>query len=113
MPLVYGHQMFLSSPWALTSLSQAQFWTDTTNLVRDHGDGTVRTVLSVDVSDWNTAGSNGKKAKECTVEQVAKRLGVSRRRVKRLERLIDSFIASDARRRRAARAKKKTTTRGR
>ena len=49
-----------------------------------------------------------------TVEQVAKRLGVSRRRVKRLERLIDSFIASDARRRRAARAKKKTTaTRGR
>src|SRR2546425_1046869 len=71
VPLVYGHQMFLSSPWALTSLSQAQFWTDTTNLVRDHGDGTVRTVLSVDVSDWNTAGSNGKKAKECTVEQVA------------------------------------------
>jgi len=55
VPLVYGHQMFLSSPWALTSLSQAQFWTDTTNLVRDHGDGTVRTVLSVDVSDWNTA----------------------------------------------------------
>ena len=48
-----------------------------------------------------------------TVEQVAKRLGVSRRRVKRLERLIDSFIASDARRRRAAREKKKTTTRGR
>jgi hypothetical protein len=45
-----------------------------------------------------------------TVEQVARRFGVSRRRVKRLERLIDSFIASDARRRRAARVRKKTTT---
>lgn len=44
-----------------------------------------------------------------TVEQIAQRFGVSRRRVKRLERLIDSFIASDARRRRAARAKKKPT----
>jgi len=43
-----------------------------------------------------------------TVEQVARRFGVSRRRVKRLERLIDSYIASDARRRRAAGVKKKT-----
>jgi len=45
-----------------------------------------------------------------TVAQVARRFGVSRRRVKRLESLIDSFIASDARRRYAVRAKKKTTT---
>ena len=43
-----------------------------------------------------------------TVEQVARRLGVSRRRVKRIESLIDSFIASDARRRRVARSKKTT-----
>jgi len=47
-----------------------------------------------------------------TVEQVARRFGVSRRRVRRLERLIDSFIASDAAR--VTRAKKKSTaTRGR
>jgi hypothetical protein len=45
-----------------------------------------------------------------TVEQVARRFGVSRRRVKRLERLIDSFIARDARRRRGARTTKKKTT---
>jgi len=39
---------------------------------------------------------------------------VSRRRVKRLERLIDSFIASDATRHRPARAMRKTAaTRGR
>jgi len=42
-----------------------------------------------------------------TVEQVARRFGVSRRRVRRLERLIDSFIASDAAR--VTRAKKKST----
>jgi hypothetical protein len=38
-----------------------------------------------------------------TVEEVAKRLGVPRRRVRQLERLIDSFIAGDTRRRHAAR----------
>jgi len=49
-----------------------------------------------------------------TVEQLARRYGVSRRRVKRLERLIDSFVASDARKRRLAQAKSKTpATRGR
>jgi hypothetical protein len=37
-----------------------------------------------------------------TVEEVAKRLGVPRRRVRRLEGLIDSFIQGDARRRNAA-----------
>jgi hypothetical protein len=38
-----------------------------------------------------------------TVEEVAKRLGVPRRRVQELERLIDSFIEGDTRRRQAAR----------
>ena len=45
-----------------------------------------------------------------TVAQVAKRFGVSRRRVKRLESLIDSFIVNDARRRRTAIVRKKSTT---
>jgi hypothetical protein len=67
VPLVFGHQMYLSSPWALTSLSQAQFWYDNpSDFARDYGDGTVRTVLSVDVSDWNEPGSNGKPAKSCS-----------------------------------------------
>jgi hypothetical protein len=44
-----------------------------------------------------------------TVEQVAKRFGVSRRRVKRLESLIDSFIVVDARKRRAGRVRRKPT----
>jgi uncharacterized protein with NAD-binding domain and iron-sulfur cluster len=55
LPLNFGHQMFLSSPWALTSLSQVQFWYDRPeSFARRYGDGTVRAVLSVDVSDWNT-----------------------------------------------------------
>ena len=40
-----------------------------------------------------------------TVEQVARSHRVSRRRVKQLENLIESFIARDARRRRGARTK--------
>jgi hypothetical protein len=49
---VYGHQMHLGSPWALTSISQAQFWHPEGDFRARYGDGTVRTVLSVDVSDW-------------------------------------------------------------
>jgi len=45
-----------------------------------------------------------------TVAQVARKYGVSRRRVERLERLIDSFIARDTSRRRTTRAKKKLAT---
>ncbi|HWO89849.1 MAG TPA: FAD-dependent oxidoreductase, partial [Gemmatimonadales bacterium] len=65
VPSAYGHQMYLGSPWALTSLFQAQFWYDTRSFARHYGDGTVQTVLSVDVSDWNTAGTNGKTARQC------------------------------------------------
>jgi uncharacterized protein with NAD-binding domain and iron-sulfur cluster len=65
VPSAYGHQMYLGSPWALTSLFQAQFWYETRSFARHYGDGTVQTVLSVDVSDWNTPGINGKAARQC------------------------------------------------
>jgi uncharacterized protein with NAD-binding domain and iron-sulfur cluster len=73
LPAIYGHQMYLGSPWALTSLSQAQFWyEDHAGFTRDFGDGTVRTVLSVDVSDWTkTRGLNGKLAIDCSLKEVA------------------------------------------
>lgn len=69
----YGHQMDLDSPWALTSIYQRQFWTVD---LKDYGDGTVRAILSVDISEWNTPGrpggpANGKPAKQCTRRQVA------------------------------------------
>jgi uncharacterized protein with NAD-binding domain and iron-sulfur cluster len=55
LPLEPGHYMHLDSPWALTSLAQAQFWT--TDL-RRFGDGTIRDILSVDISEWNEKGLN-------------------------------------------------------
>jgi uncharacterized protein with NAD-binding domain and iron-sulfur cluster len=74
IPSVYGHQMYLGSPWALTALSQAQFWyDDEDDFARDFGDGTVRAVLSVDVSDWTkTRGRNGKLGRECDRDEAAR-----------------------------------------
>jgi uncharacterized protein with NAD-binding domain and iron-sulfur cluster len=68
-PLVNGHAIYLDSPWALTSISQRQFWTniDFSQL----GDGRVRGILSVDVSDWETPGNvYGKPARECSAEEI-------------------------------------------
>jgi hypothetical protein len=74
IPSAYGHQMYLGSPWALTALSQAQFWYDDEGgFARDFGDGTVQTVLSVDVSDWTkTRGRNGKLGRECDRDEAAR-----------------------------------------
>ncbi len=69
VPLVHGHQIFLDSPWALTSLSQAQFWPGFD--LRDYGDGTVRGIISVDISDWEAEGINQKCADDCTHEEIA------------------------------------------
>jgi uncharacterized protein with NAD-binding domain and iron-sulfur cluster len=67
-PIGRGHQIYLDSPWALTSVSQAQFWTDV-DLSR-FGDGNIRGVVSVDISDWDTPGLNGKPARECTRREI-------------------------------------------
>jgi 15-cis-phytoene desaturase len=68
-PLVHGHVIYLDSPWALTSISQRQFWTNTD--LSQYGDGTVRGILSVDISDWEAPGVVwGKPASECTAEQI-------------------------------------------
>ncbi|ADJ15947.1 amine oxidase [Halalkalicoccus jeotgali B3] len=68
-PLVRGHGVYTDSPWALTSVSQAQFWD------RDlaaYGDGQAGGVLSVIASDWETPGIvYGKPARECTREEIA------------------------------------------
>jgi uncharacterized protein with NAD-binding domain and iron-sulfur cluster len=76
VPMVEGHQMYMASPWALTAVSQAQFWKDTVDWSK-HGDGTVRGVLSVDISNWEAPGngdgpSGGLAAKDCTTEQIAR-----------------------------------------
>jgi 15-cis-phytoene desaturase len=68
-PLVHGHAIYLDSPWALTSISQRQFWTNL-DLSR-FGDGTIRGILSVDISDWEMPGIVfGKPARECSANEI-------------------------------------------
>jgi uncharacterized protein with NAD-binding domain and iron-sulfur cluster len=67
-PLCNGHVIYLDSPWALTSISQRQFWRQG---LEGYGNGECRDILSVDVSDWNTPGVlNGKPAARCTAEEI-------------------------------------------
>jgi uncharacterized protein with NAD-binding domain and iron-sulfur cluster len=72
VPLVHGHSIYIDSRWALTSISQRQFWTHFNP--HDMGDGTVGGILSVDISDWKTKGKHaakGKTAEVCTKQQIA------------------------------------------
>ena len=69
--LVRGHIFYPDSPWALTSISQAQFWTEGGAFRDRYGDGTVGGVLSVDISDWDTPGTHVRKpAKQCTPAEI-------------------------------------------
>ncbi len=69
VPVIHGHMIYMDSPWALTSVSQAQFWPSFS--FEDAGNGDVRGILSVDISDWETPGIlYGKPAKHCTAEEV-------------------------------------------
>lgn len=69
VPIVHGHTIYVDSEWALTSISQAQFWSGVD--ISRYGDGTVRGILSVDVSDWDTPGRRtGKVAARCTREEI-------------------------------------------
>lgn len=70
--LIHGHLSFPDSQWALTALTQAQFWSRH-DFARDYGDGTAVDCLSVDVSDWDTPGMlYGKPGKNCTREEIAR-----------------------------------------
>jgi uncharacterized protein with NAD-binding domain and iron-sulfur cluster len=71
VPLVRGHTFYPDSPWALTSISQPQFWRDLGIFRRVYGDGEVGGLLSIDVSDWNTPGTFiPKTAKMCTPDEI-------------------------------------------
>lgn len=74
LPVVHGHALYIDSAWALTSVSQAQFWQGVD--LSQYGDGRVRGVLSVDISEWEVPGSaeftGGRTAKQCTHEQIGR-----------------------------------------
>ncbi|AFZ72738.1 hydroxysqualene dehydroxylase [Natronobacterium gregoryi] len=69
--LTRGHQVYTDSPWALTSISQRQFWPDDEYDVGERGPDAVEGVLSVIASDWETPGIVYRKpARECTREEI-------------------------------------------
>ncbi len=69
---VHGHTIYIDSPWALTSISQPQFWQQQFQPER-LGDGRSRGILSVDVSDWEAMGSGiRKQAMFCSREEIAR-----------------------------------------
>ncbi len=68
-----GHVIYIDTPWALTSISQKQFWPNTN--LENYGDGKVKGILSIDISDWETPGIlYNKTAKECTKEEIVKEI---------------------------------------
>jgi uncharacterized protein with NAD-binding domain and iron-sulfur cluster len=77
--LTYGHILMVDTPWALTAISQKQFWPDVD--LSEYGDGRVKGIISVDISDWGTDNIGedpdesigilyGKKARNCTNEEI-------------------------------------------
>ena len=69
-PTTHGHVIHIDTEWALTSVSQFQFWR---NVPREQfGDRDVRGILSVDVSDWTAPGSDGRPAIQCSREEVVR-----------------------------------------
>jgi uncharacterized protein with NAD-binding domain and iron-sulfur cluster len=71
LSLEHGHAIFIDSPWALTAISQRQFWKEGGTDLGARGDGRVEGILSVDVSDWETPGPLfNRAAKYCTGVQI-------------------------------------------
>ncbi len=64
-----GHIIFSDSPWAITAISQSQFWKNFP--MHTYADGKIKTVLSCDVSDWDEPGIiYGKPAKKCSAKEI-------------------------------------------
>jgi len=79
VPMIHGHMIHIDTPWALTSISQSQFWQSFKWPAV--GNGTVNGILSVDLSEWGSEW-NGKVvgkgviyhkvARDCTREEIKK-----------------------------------------
>ncbi|MFB6783613.1 FAD-dependent oxidoreductase [Streptomyces sp. NPDC056352] len=73
-PVVHGHINCLDSPWAVTGISQTQFW-DVRDFSRDYGDGQAHECLSTIISEWDKPGIlYGKTARECTKDEIVAEL---------------------------------------
>ncbi len=65
-----GHIIYSDSEWAVTSITQSQYWKDVD--ISKCYNGKVRSIISVDVSDWLKATFNHKLAKHCTRDEISK-----------------------------------------
>ena len=70
VPTTHGHVIHIDSEWALTSISQLQFWRSVAPA--QFGDSDVRGILSVDVSDWTARAPDGRSAMHCSREDVVR-----------------------------------------
>lgn len=50
-PTMPGHAIYVDAPFALTSIFQSRYWKDID--LSSYGDGTVESILSVDISNWS------------------------------------------------------------
>ena len=84
LPIAHGHVIYIDSEWALTSVSQIQFWRSMSP--DQFGDSDVRGVLSVDISNWDAPGSDGRSAMQCSREEVMREVWAQLKRSVNIDR---------------------------
>jgi len=70
VPMCEGHVFYPRSRWALTSISQAQFWNRGRRAMASYGDGRLRGILSVDVSDCFAPDRDGQRLVDQTSREA-------------------------------------------
>jgi geranylgeranyl pyrophosphate synthase/uncharacterized protein with NAD-binding domain and iron-sulfur cluster len=68
VPMARGHVIHIDTEWALTSISQFQFWRR--EMIDVYADVEVNGVISIDVSDWEAPARNGRSAVNCSLDEV-------------------------------------------
>ena len=86
LPIAHGHVIHIDSEWALTSVSQIQFWRSMSP--DQFGDSDVRGVLSVDISNWEAPGLNGRSAMQCSREEVMREVWAQLKRSINIDREV-------------------------
>jgi geranylgeranyl pyrophosphate synthase/uncharacterized protein with NAD-binding domain and iron-sulfur cluster len=69
VPAPRGHVIHIDTEWALTSISQLPFWPELP--ASFFGSSGLRSVLSVDISDWTMPAGDGRPAMRCSRQEVA------------------------------------------
>ena len=70
VPTAHGHVIHIDTEWALTTVSQLQFWRNVPP--EQFGDSDVRGIISVDVSDWTSPGADGRSGMQCSRDEAVR-----------------------------------------